>query len=193
MAWEISPRPGAVYTMGTCHKGLLGNLGAKDGAFGKPLGCHEPDSRAQFLRLKTFCKVYLRHIIVMLHHYSCDLLFLGWILYLYTVVANMANVFFWGVESVSSWWQVAASGSETGQAVFGIWQPDDLSTASGQNSGTLQTNAPIPAKYRNTTESLILISGCSVTLLKRHLVERHLVVISAHKTSTYACTVVRAQ
>jgi len=27
---------GAVYTMGTCHKGLLGNLGAKDGAFGKP-------------------------------------------------------------------------------------------------------------------------------------------------------------
>ena len=29
---------GAVYTMGTCHKGLLGNLGAKDGAFGKCLG-----------------------------------------------------------------------------------------------------------------------------------------------------------
>ena len=29
---------GAVYTMGTCHKGLLGNLGAKDGAFGKYLG-----------------------------------------------------------------------------------------------------------------------------------------------------------
>ncbi|CAL1127972.1 unnamed protein product [Cladocopium goreaui] len=27
---------GAVYTMGTCHKGLLGNLGAKDGAFGRP-------------------------------------------------------------------------------------------------------------------------------------------------------------
>ena len=26
---------GAVYTMGTCHKGLLGNLGAKDGAFGR--------------------------------------------------------------------------------------------------------------------------------------------------------------
>ena len=24
--------------MGTCHKGLLGNLGAKDGAFGKYLG-----------------------------------------------------------------------------------------------------------------------------------------------------------
>ena len=24
--------------MGTCHKGLLGNLGAKDGAFGKCLG-----------------------------------------------------------------------------------------------------------------------------------------------------------
>lgn len=27
---------GSVYTMGTCHKGLLMNLGSKDGAFGKP-------------------------------------------------------------------------------------------------------------------------------------------------------------
>lgn len=27
---------GALYTMGTCHKGLLCNLGSKDGAFGKP-------------------------------------------------------------------------------------------------------------------------------------------------------------
>ncbi|CAK0853871.1 unnamed protein product, partial [Prorocentrum cordatum] len=27
---------GAMYTMGTCHKGLLCNLGSKDGAFGKP-------------------------------------------------------------------------------------------------------------------------------------------------------------
>ncbi|CAK9037899.1 unnamed protein product, partial [Durusdinium trenchii] len=27
---------GALYTMGTCHKGLLCNLGAKDGAFGRP-------------------------------------------------------------------------------------------------------------------------------------------------------------
>eukprot|EP00913_Durusdinium_trenchii_P014326 g13440.t1 len=29
-------RGGALYTMGTCHKGLLCNLGAKDGAFGRP-------------------------------------------------------------------------------------------------------------------------------------------------------------
>jgi len=27
---------GSMYTMGTCHKGLLCNLGSKDGAFGKP-------------------------------------------------------------------------------------------------------------------------------------------------------------
>jgi len=27
---------GSMYSMGTCHKGLLGNLGSKDGAFGKP-------------------------------------------------------------------------------------------------------------------------------------------------------------
>lgn len=27
---------GALYCFGTCHKGLLGNLGSKDGAFGKP-------------------------------------------------------------------------------------------------------------------------------------------------------------
>lgn len=27
---------GSVYTFGTCHKGLLGNLGSKTGAFGKP-------------------------------------------------------------------------------------------------------------------------------------------------------------
>ena len=51
--------------MGTCHKGLLGNLGAKDGAFGKYLvkrravhGCTkqeglETDSGFGFIELKN--------------------------------------------------------------------------------------------------------------------------------------------
>lgn len=32
----VLAQSGALYTMGTCHKGLLCNLGSKDGAFGKP-------------------------------------------------------------------------------------------------------------------------------------------------------------
>ena len=33
-----SVHAGAIYTMGTCHKGLLANLGSKDGAFGRCVG-----------------------------------------------------------------------------------------------------------------------------------------------------------